>query len=127
MMRSGCTEESNSGLVYDNRFSASGLFTDLYSVESSSNVLDILQGSLSYSFYVDSNQKKADKISSWNRSTLNWSLACDKNGVTRDGAIKIVTGTLDKADDEISTIIRTCYAMVLIYASLFGLVAWYVR
>ena len=32
MMRSGCTEEKNTGLVYDPRFVPSGLFTDLYSV-----------------------------------------------------------------------------------------------
>ena len=43
MMRSGCTEEKNTGLVYDPRFSPSGLYTDLYSVQTSSNVTDILQ------------------------------------------------------------------------------------
>lgn len=32
MMRSGCTEEVNTGLVYDSRFTVSGLYTDLYTV-----------------------------------------------------------------------------------------------
>ena len=44
MMRSGCTTEKNTGLVYDSRFSPSGLYTDLYSVEEASNVNSILIG-----------------------------------------------------------------------------------
>ena len=43
IMRSGCTEEKNTGLVYDPRFTPSGLYTDLYSVQTSSNVTDIIQ------------------------------------------------------------------------------------
>ena len=44
MMRSGCTTEKNTGQVIDSRFSPSGLYTDLYSVEEASNVNSIIMG-----------------------------------------------------------------------------------
>ena len=52
MMRSGCTTEKNTGLVYDPRFSVSGLYTDLYSVQSANYVLSMLEAEPDYSGYV---------------------------------------------------------------------------
>ena len=74
MMRSGCTEEKNTGLVYDPRFLSSGLFTDLYSVQTENNVTDILEAEPSFADYVTNDKKKSDTVSSWNRSTLNYNL-----------------------------------------------------
>ena len=74
MMRDGCTEEKNTGLVYDTRFTPSGLFTDLYSVQTDSNVTNILEAEPSFEDYVKTDQKKSDQVSSWNRPTLNYNL-----------------------------------------------------
>ena len=43
LMKNGCTTEANTGLVYDPRFSASGLYTDLYSVQTENSVTSILE------------------------------------------------------------------------------------
>ena len=74
MMRDGCTEEKNTGLVYDTRFTPSGLFTDLYSIQTDSKVTNILEAEPSFSDYVTTDEKKGDRVSSWNRPTLNYNL-----------------------------------------------------
>ena len=74
MMRSGCTEEKNTGLVYDSRFKPSGIYTNLYDVQSENGVSSILFDEPSFTTYVDQGQKYNDRVSSWNRPTLNWSL-----------------------------------------------------
>ena len=98
MMRSGCTEEKNTGLVYDPRFTPSGLFTDLYSVQTENSVTSILEAEPSFSDYVTTDQKKSDKVSSWNRATLNYNLQCDADGPTRTEALATVVKTLEKSD-----------------------------
>ena len=96
MINSGCTVEKNTGLVYDPRFSVSGLNSNVYQVQSYSHVLDILEGSKDYRDYVDSNSKYDDYIRSWNRPTLNWNLECEYEGFSREDALELVTGTIDK-------------------------------
>ena len=53
MMKSGCTTEKNTGLVYDPRFKPSGLFTDVLSVQSASEVVDLIELRPDYSYYGD--------------------------------------------------------------------------
>ena len=43
VLRTGCTVESNSNLVYDPRYSPSGLFSTIYQVQNDNGVLDILE------------------------------------------------------------------------------------
>ena len=74
MMRSGCTVEKNTGLVYDSRFKPSGIYTNLYDVQADNGVAGILTDEPNFSRYVDQAQKANDAVSSWNRPTLNWSL-----------------------------------------------------
>ena len=104
MMRSGCTTEKNTGLVYDPRFSASGLYTDLYSVQTGNSVTSMLEAEPSYSTYVSTSQKESDKISSWNRPTLNYNLLCDADGPTRAQALQLVVQTLGKDDDSVQSL-----------------------
>ena len=52
IVQSGCTEEANTGLTYDPRFSVSGMYTNVYDVQKGNGVLDILQGSPDYTDYV---------------------------------------------------------------------------
>ena len=69
--------------MYDPRWTASGLYTNLYAVESENGVYDILSGSPSYDHYVTAGSKETDLIRSWNRPTLGWSLDCEAQGKTR--------------------------------------------
>ena len=102
MMRFGCTIEMNTGLTYDPRFKPSGIFTNLQDVEQDNGVSSILKDEPSYSHYVTKDYEKLyDKVSSWNRPTLNWSLECDANGPSRLEALDTVVGTLKKSDQVI--------------------------
>ena len=101
MMRSGCPTEKNTGLVYDPRFSVSGLYTSLYSVQTENSVTSMLEAESSYSTYVTTSQKENDKISSWNRPTLNYNLLCDAEGPTRAQALQQVVQTLEKDDNSV--------------------------
>ena len=70
--------------MYDPRYTTSGLYTDLYSVQNENGVLQILSNSPSYDTDGSSEEKKNAKIRSWNRPTLNWSLECEAEGFSRE-------------------------------------------
>ena len=98
ILRSGCEAETNSNLVYDPRFTPSGLYTNVYTVQSDNSVLDLLQASPDFSEQVDVNTKKSDTISSWNRPTIGWSLTCESEGHSRQFAYDTVGGSLGSSD-----------------------------
>ena len=54
-------------------------------------MLDILYGSLNSQIYIHPEQKFSDEIEGWLRPTLNWSLECERRGLTRQYAIDTVT------------------------------------
>ena len=83
-MRGGCETEQFSGLVYDPRYTTSGLYTDVYSVQNENGVLSILSNSPDFGRYCNSENKKFEMIRSWNRPTLNWSLECEAEGFSRE-------------------------------------------
>ena len=87
IMRGGCTVDDFTGLIFDPRFSLSGLHVTLADVQSESAVQSILEGSADYKHYVDPAQKEQDVLRSWNRPTLNWSLECESQGMTRESAL----------------------------------------
>ena len=47
-VHAGCTTEKNTGLVYDPRYTISGLYTNVYSVQSENEVLTLLESSLNF-------------------------------------------------------------------------------
>ena len=51
MMKTGCTTEKNTDLVYDPRYKTSGLFTNVLSVQSSSEVIDVIESRPDYLYY----------------------------------------------------------------------------
>ena len=119
--RGGCTVEINSGLTFDPRFSLSGLHTTLAAVQSENGVSSVLEGSYDYTQYVDPAQKKQDMIRSWNRPTLNWSLECESQGLTRESALKTVTGsTILTQSPKLQDLRMTSISMII----LFGLVCF---
>ena len=51
MMKSGCTAEKNTNLVYDPRYKPSGLFTNVLDVQIDSEVVDLIELRPDYNYY----------------------------------------------------------------------------
>ena len=67
-MKLGCVKEKNTKLIYDPRFTRSGIYTNDYEVENENSVLDFLRRQPSFSFYTDQvTNKKKWQVGSWNR------------------------------------------------------------
>ena len=92
--------DQNSGFFYDERYTRSGIYTTVYDAQNSSGVLSILENSPSYTHYVDTDSKKDDTMSSWNRQTLAYSLACQLDGRSRQYAIDTVKAGLASGYDD---------------------------
>lgn len=119
-MRSGCTLEKNTGLVYDSRYVPTGLYTNLYSVQNENGVLPMLSAEPDYSKYVPSNDQKLNyKVGSWSRPTLNWSLECEATVMTREEALESVQGAVLIKPSKVSTIRRTGKVMVCLWGIVF--------
>ena len=115
LLRSGCDTETNTNLVYDPRFTPSGLYTNVYTVQSDNSVLDLLQASADFSEQVDVDTKKSDTISSWNRSTIGWSLTCESEGHSRQFAYDTVGGSLGSSD-KIAQLKKTGVTFSILFA-----------
>ena len=115
IQRGGCTVEANSGLTFDPRFSLSGLHTTLADAQNGSEVSSILAGSIDYDLYVNPAQKEQDMIRSWNRPTLNWSLECESQGLTREGALETVNGsTFLTNSPKLQDLLQTALSMIIL-------------
>lgn len=91
-MSGTCETEKMTGLLYDPRFSVSGLNTNLYNIYAENGVADLLTNESSYSKYVTSiNYYSGAYVQSWNRPSLQWSLECEQSGsLTRQQAYQAV-------------------------------------
>ena len=119
VMTGGCTVEDHTGLIFDPRFSLSGLHATLADVQSESAVQSILEGSADYGHYVNPAQKEQDVLRSWNRPTLNWSLECEGQGMTREYALQAVNTTnttLVPPNQEFFSVWFCGICMIIIYS-----------
>ena len=85
-------------MYYDPRFISSGLTTTVYNIQSENEVLAMLEDCPNYSTEVNSNSKKKDKVYSWNRPTINWSLLCEDDGKGRGFAYEIVNSSITSSE-----------------------------
>ena len=85
LMQFGCSTEKNTGLMYDPRFTKSGIYTDDFNVQVNNGVFAILQTQPDIYRYVNPITLKQNwKVYSWNRPTIQWSLECEAQGKTRE-------------------------------------------
>lgn len=76
----------------DPRFTTSGYTTTLYAMQESNGVESILEGSQGFSRYVPNPDVTYDfEIYSWNRPTINWSLECEADGISRKDGLKYMS------------------------------------
>ena len=68
-----------------------GIETNEFITQTESGVMKVLEESREYFNYVNDyeDEKTASKYYPWVRPTINWSLACELNGLTRDDAYKL--------------------------------------
>ena len=122
MMRSGCSEEVNTGLYYDPRYKPTGLYTDLLSIQNDNSVTSILEAEPHFSDYVTTSNKANFQEISWSRPTLNWDLKCEELGFTRAEALEVVGHPLDSATSSIIGIRTWSCVFLFIYLSNFCMI-----
>ena len=85
MQRDGCTEEANSQLLYDPRYSSIGLYTNQADVYNENGVMDLLTTQPKYSSLggPTASTMQGYLYQGWNRPTLSWSLQCEADNITR--------------------------------------------
>ena len=80
----GCQLEKNTGLIFDGRYEPSGLVTTEGQMRSDSGVLAHMQGMPSYfSYGPSSDLLRTFTVQGWTRPTINWSLQCEEQGMSR--------------------------------------------
>lgn len=124
VMKTGCVMEKHNNLVFDPRYTDSGLNTDQWELQTQSNVYDHLMTQPSF-FGIGPKQGNLQgyKVKSWNRPTLSWSLQCEVEGKSRTEGYTSAMTDLARYE-KIYTYRRVGIAMLISFLILTTLKCW---
>jgi len=98
MAKGGCAADAFLDTSTDVRYSSSGLYTTVQAVQTNNGVQDILMNSPDTTYTATTGNDWA--LTSWNRATINWSLACEASGKTRQNGLSAMqTASLNSSID----------------------------
>ena len=89
MSQEGCPIEEKSQETYDTRYTAAGMQSTIYAVQSRNGVQDTLVGAPDSEYTASTGSNWL--IDFWNRPTIGWSLQCESEGHTRSEAMQAVS------------------------------------
>ena len=94
-----CDIDINNNQSVDSRFTYLGIQTNEFEVQSASNVLPQLRALPRYIDYcpADLTSKTNTLYSFFARSTIPWSLSCEKDGKTRDSVLAVVSDNVERS------------------------------